>query len=295
MSKILITGATGGLGSAVADFLSKKVNPANIAVLVRDAQNEKAKALAAKGFELRVGDYTNKASLEQAFTGIDLLYFVSGSDIAARLPQHQNVVEVATTAKVGHIFYTSVSLNNLSANSPLYEAMSHHTKTEEWIKNSGMKYTFLRHNLYGEIASMFMGTKEQLLQSKNIFLPAGSGKTAFVPRIELAEAGANVLASPAEHVNKTYEMNGSVNVTFTDIAPHLSDILGENIGYVSPEVSDFEATLTKFGVPSEYIGLMTVFSLGIAEGLFDSPTTDLEQILGRKTQPVAEFLKVAYQ
>ncbi|OJJ19031.1 NAD(P)-dependent oxidoreductase [marine bacterium AO1-C] len=295
MSKILITGATGGLGSAVADFLSKKVALTNIAVLVRDPQSEKAKTLAEKGFELRVGDYTDKASLAKAFTGIDQLYFVSGSDIAARLPQHQNVVETATAAKVGHIFYTSVSLTNLSPNSPLYESMSHHTKTEEWIKNSGMRYTFLRHNLYSEIASMFVGAKEQLLESKNVFLPTGEGKVAFVARTELAEAGANVLANPAAHVNKTYEMNGSTKVTFAEIAAFLSDILGENIGYVSPEVSDFEATLTKFGVPAEYIGLMTVFSLGIAEGIFDSPTTDLEQILGRKTQPIAAFLKVAYQ
>ncbi len=295
MDKILITGATGGLGAAVANFLSKKINPATIAVLVRDPQSEKANALADQGFEVRVGDYADKASLEKAFAGITQLYFVSGSDIAARLPQHQNVIEVAAAANIRHLFYTSVSLNDLSSDSPLYEAMSHHLKTEAWIKNTGLKYTILRHNIYSEIAAMFMGTKEQLLNSKNVFLPAGSGKTAFVARTELAEAGANVLANPTQNENKIYELNGSVKVTFEEIATYLSDIFGENIGYVSPNADDFKATLTKLGVPAEYIGLMTVFSLGIAEGLFDSSTTDLEQILGRKTQPIATFLKEAYQ
>ncbi|GAA5038219.1 NAD(P)-dependent oxidoreductase [Marivirga lumbricoides] len=294
MSKILITGGTGGLGSAVANFLSEKVDKADIALLVRDPKSEKAMELAEKGFSLRVGDYSHKASLKDAFKDIEILYFVSGSDIANRMPQHKNVVEVADEAGIAHIFYTSVSLNQLSEDSALYNDMKAHFNTEEWIKNSQMKYTFLRHNLYSEVIAMFLGSKDQLLNSKSVFLPTEQGKVAFLPRIDLAEAGAKLLAEASEHVNKVYELNGSEKVSFEDVAQELSTITGENINYVSPGVEEFESTLKGYGVPAEYIGMMSAFGQAIAADAFDTPKTDIEAIISRKTQPVAEFLKAVY-
>jgi NAD(P)H dehydrogenase (quinone) len=117
-------------------------------VLVRNQTSNNAQELAKEGFELRVADYDQPSSLSQAFSEIDILYFVSGSDIENRESQHKNVVNVAKSAGVGHIFYTSVSLNNLSTENPLYGAMKIHLDTEKWIKEAGMTYTFLRHNLY---------------------------------------------------------------------------------------------------------------------------------------------------
>lgn len=294
MNKVLITGATGGLGSAVASLLKEKNADQPIAVLVRDAESDKAKALAQEGFEIRVGDYNETDSLINAFEGIDILYFVSGSDIANRMAQHKNVVDAAVSAQISHIFYTSVSLNNLSQDAPLYGAMSSHLETEKWIKESGINYTFLRHNLYSEVIAMFLGTKDQLQASKMVYLPAGKGKTAFVPRIELAEAGANALVNPPAHINKVYELNGSEKVTFGQVAEYLSEILGEAIAYISPEVAEFEQTMKQYGVPAEYIGLMTVFGLAIADGVFDSPSSDLEGLLGRKSLSTAAFLKQVY-
>ncbi|MBV6639470.1 MAG: SDR family oxidoreductase [Cyclobacteriaceae bacterium] len=294
MSLTLITGATGGLGAAVADFLKEKSNYEKIAVLVRDPKNEKAKILADKGFEIRVGDYTDPDSLIKAFAGVTNLYFVSASDLEGRFAKHKQVVEVAKNAGVDHIFYTSAGLDKLDKEAPLYSVMSSHIETEKLIKDSGMKYTILQHNLYSEVIPMFLGTKDQLLGSKSVFLPTDEGKTAFVPRTELAEAGAIILSNPANHVNKVYEMNGSESVGFGQVAEILTDVLGEKIGYVSPDVSTFESTLKGFGVPDMYIGMMRDFGLAIADGAFESSKTDLETLLGRKTQPVADFLNVVY-
>lgn len=294
MQKTLITGATGGLGSAVAHLLKEKNVEQHIAVLVRDAASEKAQELASQGFEVRQGDYDDLASLVLAFEGVDNLYFVSGNDIANRAEQHKNVVNAAKQASVSHIVYTSLSANGLSKDAPLYGAMAIHFETESWIEESGLTYTFLRHNLYSEVIPMFLGGKEQILASKTAYLPTGNGKTAFVPKIELAEAGANVLAQPSEHQNTAYEMNGSDKVSFSQVAAHLSDITGESIAYVSPEVGDFEQTMTQYGVPAELIGMTTAFSLAIADGVFDTTHSDLEKLLGRPSLSAAEFLAQVY-
>jgi NAD(P)H dehydrogenase (quinone) len=141
---------------------------------------------------------------------------------------------------------------------------------------------------------MFLGGKDQLLVSKMVYLHTGLGKTAFVPRAELAEAGANAIATAAEHANKAYELNGSEKVTFSDIATSLTKITGESIGYISPKVHEFEETMKSFGVPSEYIGMMISFGLGIAAGAFDAPNSDLESLLGRSSMRTSDFLTQVY-
>ncbi|MCY1220972.1 Quinone oxidoreductase 2 [compost metagenome] len=75
---ILITGATGHLGSAIIDNLLKTVPANQIVALVRD--EAKASALKEKGVTLRVGHYNDAASIQQAVQGVDSVLLVSGVD-----------------------------------------------------------------------------------------------------------------------------------------------------------------------------------------------------------------------
>jgi NAD(P)H dehydrogenase (quinone) len=295
MRKTLITGATGGLGSAVAQFLKSKNETENIAVLVRNDKNDKAIEYKNQGFDVRVADYDKPGTLISVFTGIEVLYFVSGSDINTRFNQHKNVVAAAIKAGIKHIIYTSTVRKDETIEAPLHLVVSAHAGTEELIKESGIPYTILRHSLYGEVIPMFIGDKAKVLESKLIYLPTGNGKTAFVPRIDFAEAAALILKNAKTHENKIYEFNGSEAVTLTEIAKILSGILGESINYVSPGKEEFEATLASFGLPEGIISLVSSFGRGIANGEFDHLKTDIETILGRKTQSMEEYLQEVYK
>ena len=294
MAKILITGATGGLGGATARFLKEKMTSDDITVLVRDKESDKAKALEREGFELRLGDYDNPSGLVKAFKGIDVLYFVSASDIGKRVPQHKNVVNAARASNIKHILYTSTVRKDESTEAPLHVVVDAHVQTENWIKESGLTYTILRHNLYAEVIPMFLGEKEQLLQSKTIYLPTGHGQTSFVPREDFAEAEANILADPSKYENKTLEFNGSEQTSFKEVSKLLTEILEEPIGYVSPEVNVFKQTMAAYQMPEDITAMLAMFSLGIANDEFDQQTNHLEAVLGRKTTPIKEFLEKEY-
>lgn len=294
MSTFLITGATGGLGSSVIKALSKDINPNEIAVLVRDAQSEKAHEYKAQGFDLRIADYNDADALTKAFQGIEILYFVSANDIFSRDAQHKNVIEAAEKAKIKHVIYTSAGRKDESQESPVAAVMDAHIKTEKWLQESEMLYTILRHNLYTEVVPMFLGDKESLLNSKTVFLPTGEGKTAFASRNDLAEAGAFVLKNHKAHQNNIYTLDGLEAVDFTKIAAFLSEITREEISYISPDVETFKTTMTSYGVPKDAIGMMLSFSLGIAQGEFDSERKDLEKLLGRKPQALKSFLSEVY-
>src|ERR1700736_2067978 len=75
MGKILVTGASGDIGRKTLLHLLK-LKPANELIgLARDPS--KAPDLAAKGIEIRQGDYYDRASLSRAFQGVEKLMLTS--------------------------------------------------------------------------------------------------------------------------------------------------------------------------------------------------------------------------
>ncbi|MEN9909141.1 MAG: hypothetical protein RLZZ540_2290 [Bacteroidota bacterium] len=288
-TKNLVTGATGNFGRLTIDFLLNKGIAANtISALVRD--ESKASDLAAKGINLKIGDYDNYDSLLNAFKGIDKLLLVSGTDLVNRSKQQLNVVKAAKEAGVKHILYTSFERKNETATSPIAFLAQSHIDTDNAIKASGMQYTIFRNNLYLDVLPMFLG--EKVLES-GIYFPAGEGKAAYVSRNDLAEAAAIVLSSDG-HENKEYAMNNIEDYSMNDVAKTLSTITNKEVLYLNPNAEDYQAALTNAGVPREYVGMFVAFAEAIKQGEFQSESSDLEKLLGRKPASLSDFLKQVY-
>ena len=76
---IVVTGATGHLGRLVVESLLEKVSSREIAAVVRDP--DKAKDLAARGIEVRRGDYSKPETLRTALAGAHKLLLISTSEV----------------------------------------------------------------------------------------------------------------------------------------------------------------------------------------------------------------------
>ncbi len=290
MKQILITGATGQLGTEVINALLKKTDSGAVSALVRDTA--KAGDLKARGVDIRVGNYDDLASLVKAFKGIDTLYFVSGSEMANRSQQHENVVKAAKEAQVKHVVYTSFQRRNETASSPIAAVAAGHLAAEEALKKSGLTYTILKHGLYLDMLPVFLG--EKILESGQIYQPAGEGKTAYILRKDLAEAGAAILSTEG-HENKIYEAYAGTTYSYPEIAKIMESISGREISYVSPTTEDYIQTLTGAGVPMEYAGMFAGFGEAIRQGEFADTSNFMETILGRKPVTAEEYLKEVYK
>lgn len=287
---ILVTGATGEFGKhAVQQLMKKGVNTSDISVLSRSM--EKANNYKDDGITVKIGDYTNYDSLVKAFEGVDKLLFVSSSEIENRAEQHQNVVRAAKATGVKNIVYTSFMRNQETDNSAIAFLMDSHLKTENWIKDSGIAYTFLQNATYLDMLPMFIG--EQVLETGVIMQPAENGKSSSVLRQELAEAAAAVLTSEG-HENKAYPLVNNQAISYNDVAELIAEISGKNITYKSPSPEEYQATLKTYGVPDEHIGLFTSFSVAQANGELEMSDNSLEKLLGRKPTTAKEFLTKVY-
>jgi len=285
--KILVTGATGKLGSATIEQLLKKTNPVNIVALARD--ENKAQQLIEKNIEVRIGNFDATTSLDKAMQGIEKVLLISTID-PNRFQQHTNVIDAARKAGVKFIVYTSVSLKDLNSSAAEFLLKSHF-QTEDHIKASGIAYTILRNNIYTDMLLMYLGEK---VFETGIHLPAGQGKLPFALRREMGEATANLLFQSEEHQNKTYELTNTELYSFQDIANALSVLSGKAITYTNADPEEFKKTLENGNMPEEIISIFTAFITDFKNHQYETTTNDLGNLLGRKPAMLTEALKELY-
>lgn len=283
---ILVTGATGHLGTATVEHLLKKTKADNIIAFARS--EEKAKALRDKGVEVRIGDFDDITSLDKAMQGIEKVLLISTVD-HNRLQQHKNVVDAAKKAGVRYVAYTGVSMNDLST-SAIIGLMEAHFQTEDYIRSSGLSYTILRNTLYTDVIPFYVG--EQVFET-GVYFPAGTGSAPFALRNEMGEATANVLLEEG-HENKTYAITGNTLHSFKDVAEELSVLSGKTITYTDANSMDYTDKLKQFNVPEYLISMLGGFAADIKNKQFEIVSNDLENLLGREPASLKEGLKLIY-
>jgi NAD(P)H dehydrogenase (quinone) len=130
---ISVTAASGHLGRlVVTGLLDAGVPAAEIVAVVRTP--DKVADLAARGVQVRQGDYDDAASLVTALQGSDRVLLISGSEPGRRVPQHTNVLQAAKAAGVELLVYTSASKAD---DTPLPLAPEH-IATERLIADFGL-------------------------------------------------------------------------------------------------------------------------------------------------------------
>ena len=284
---ILVTGSTGHLGKATIKFLLNKVPASQIAAFARD--KDKAAEFTEKGIDVRIGNYNDYASLQEATKGIDTVLLISSADMADRVGQHINVINAAKENGVKHILYTSADVKDIN-NSATGQIATDHAGTADYLRKSGVAYTLLNNNLYADVIPMFVG--EKVLET-GVYFPGGEGKVPFATREDMAEAAAVVLTTGG-HENKEYTIAGDVAYSFGDIAQLLSDITGKGIAYTSPTANEHARVLTAAGVPEFYVGMLGSFAKAIKNSEFDTQNTDLTTLLGRKPTALKEYLQSVF-
>ena len=278
--KILVTGATGKLGSKVVDTLLKTVPANQLAVSVRNP--EKAEGLRVQGVDVRQGDFDRPETLDAAFKGIDRLLLISADgDNETRIRQHTNAVAAAERAGVKFIAYTSIVNAQESKNflAPTHQA------TEEAILKTGISYSFLRNNWYleNEISSI-----QGVLAGAPWVTSAGNGKVGWALQQDYAEAAATVLSGNG-HENTIYELSGKL-LSQDELASALSSVLRKEVSVQLVDDATYADIMKGAGVPDFLIPMLVDIQKGIREGTLEIESNDFEKLLGRPATPINEGL-----
>jgi NAD(P)H dehydrogenase (quinone) len=280
---IVVTGATGELGSLVVDRLLETVPASEIAAVVRN--KEKAAGLAARGVELRVADYDRPETLTGVFRTGDRVLFISGSEVGKRVPQHTAVIDAAKAAGVAQLAYTGV----LGGPDADFQLAAEHKVTEQLILDSGLPYTFLRNGWYTE---NYTANLAPVLEHGAVVSNAGNGRVASATRADYAAAAAAVLTGEG-HLGKAYELSGDVAWSFAEYAAEVSKAAGKEIAYNNVPAAVHQEILVGAGLPEGFAAILVDVDEAIARGLLAGTSGDLARLIGRPTTPMAETVAAA--
>lgn len=275
--KILVTGATGGYGSRALAYLKAHQTP-DLELYGLARNPAKAKALAAQGIKIRLGDYSDPASLQAAFRDIDRLLFVSVS-----VPElQQNVVKAIAASPIQYVAYTSL----YGLNYPKFGLEANHRQTEQWLRETDVRSTFLRDNFY---LDMMAPEFAAALKTGQFTYFSGDGRVAWALKREYAEVGARAML--AGDFPQVVNLAGQP-VSYRDLGAAVA-----TLGAVTVTAGSQAATVASLqagGLTPGQIGLITGYQNYARTGQngeADATTSDFEHYLGHPLTSLPAAIK----
>lgn len=292
-----VTGVGGYIGSAVVEnLLQDGVPPGEIVVTSR---NEDTLARwRARGVKVHRADFNDRAALVQAFQGVQHLFMVSTMEVGAvRQRQHRNAVDAAREAGVQHIVYTSF----LNAEKPDVDSfeLTDHKFTERLIRDSGMRYNFLRNNQYAD--AMAENQAAIAITTGRSIGNAGKGRVGFVARDDVAAVAAKLLQGKGEP-DTAYDVTGPQALDYGQVAALIKELSGAEFEVIDLTDEQMYAMWDSLGVPREATGDfskspvpwcsdgMVSFGRMIREGHLDRVTDVVERFTGRKPKSLRQLM-----
>jgi NAD(P)H dehydrogenase (quinone) len=280
---IVITGATGQLGSLIVASLLERVPAAQVGVSVRDPG--RAADLAKRGVRVRRGDFSEPNSLADAFEGATQVLIVSANEVGGdAVAAHTAAIDAARAAGAERILYTSHQ--GASADSP-FAPMRDHAATEECLAGTGTPFTSLRNGFYATSVPFILG---QALTTGEIVAPA-DGPVSWTTHADLAEAAAIILADPGRFDGPTPPLTGLDAFDLEDIAGLLSKLTGRTIRRTVADDDGWAAGLAAHGAPEALASMMLGMFRAARHGGFSATSPALGDLLGRPATPFSSFLE----
>ena len=232
---ILVTGATGQQGGAVATALLTKGQK----IRVMSRTPEKASALAQAGAEVVKGNLTNASDLQAALRGVHGVFamstpFEAGMDQEVR--QGIMMADSAKQAGIAHYVYTSVGSAHRNTGIPHFETK---WKVEQHIRQIGLPATVLRPVWFMENFTTFSKPSAEGI----LMMPMRADKKlAMVALRDIGEFGAAAFMRPNDFLGQAIDLAGD-ELTMPDVAAHLSKVTGRSIQFQGLPLEQAEAAM----------------------------------------------------
>jgi uncharacterized protein YbjT (DUF2867 family) len=276
-SRILVTGATGSVGSEVVRMLRERDHDV-VAALRRP--NRSGIRWGTEVERVRL-DLMRPETFEAAFSDVDAVFLVRPTAMMKVDKQLGPVIEAARRLGVKHVVF--LSLLGVDSNPEVP-----HYGIEKFLQSTGITYTFLRPGFFMQnLSTVHQG---EIRDRDEVFIPAGLDKTSFIDARDLGSIAVKVLTEPG-HENRIYRLAGDQVFDYYQVAELFSQVLGRQISYRNPSLFRFVNVLHRNGLPMNTILVMSSIYMTAQGGLAESATDDLPRLLGRDPITLKQFME----
>ena len=231
---ILVCGATGGQGGAVARSLLDR--GFRVRGLTRNPQKPEAQALADQGAEVVQGDMADRSSMDSVLEGAHGVFSVQNfweAGYDCEVQQGKTVADAAKTAGVEHFVYSSVGSAHRQTGIAHFDSK---WEVEEHMRQIELPYTVLRPVFFMQ---NWEGMREFILGG-TLAQPLDPDKPFQQVAVEDVGAFAGIaFKDPGKWIGREVDLAGDEQ-TMPKIAETFGRVIGREISYYQVPWNQFE-------------------------------------------------------
>jgi uncharacterized protein YbjT (DUF2867 family) len=281
MATVLVTGATGTIGSQVTELLLEQ-GKHNVRVGVRSP--DKAAPLKAAGAEVVPLDFDDPTTLGAAFAGVDRVFLLTGF-IEHFVPHVERAVQAAKAADVSFILRMSA----LGADASSQEGpSSEHGKAEQLVAASGIPWAAIRPTFFMDNFLTYQGPSVRAQSA--MYGASGGGQVTYVSSRDVAEVAVALLDDVDAFSGKTLEVTGEEPWKDDDVAAAMSDIAGREIRFVDLDADVYLEALKEQQTPAWMAEHMVALEGVKKAGWAQAAQPTVRDVLGRAPEGYRAFL-----
>lgn len=282
MKKILITGATGQVGSKTIDRL---MDEEEVEIVAAVRSPEKASPFTSRGIATVILDLDVENTHLPALQGIQSLFVLTGYTVDM-LRQSKALLDNAKKAGVQHV----VHLGACGRDDTTIAHWAWHQFVERYIEWAGFSFTHLRPETFMQNLLSYGG--EKTIKNGIVHAFVEGARLSWVDVDDVAQVAALALAHPELHSGQTYRL-GYDAASFGELAEKLTDIVGQPFRYepLPPEV--FLEAMRSAGAEMAYMSCVydhwKRYAAGTIPGA-DDTFDNFPLITGRQPATLSDFV-----
>lgn len=274
---ILVTGATGTVGSAVVRLLAVGGEP--VRVMTRDP----SKVGPLPGVEVVRGDFDDYDSLAQAAAKAETLFLLSapGPWVARHdqtmlaTAQASGVRKVVKLSAIGTGEQTGVTAGDW------------HLPGEQALRSSSLQWTVLRPSSF---ASNTLRWAAAIRSGNPVPNTTGAGAQGVIDPRDVAEVAARALTS-GEYAQSVLTLTGPELLSVPDLAAQLGNVLGRTLQTVDVPLKAYREQMLASGIDPAFADVAVNGSRLVAEGRNRRLTGEVQLVLGRPPHTFATWAR----
>src|SRR5208282_6371738 len=167
-----------------------------------------------------VGDLTRAADVARALEGCQRMFF----SMSVSAPYLEATVTAAAVARERGDLDVFVNISQMTVSQMSLTEMTdspqhrQHWLAEQVLNWSGLPVVYVRPTVFLQNPFFSDWAAESISRNATIRLPFGTGRTSPIDARDVAEVVATILANPAAHVGKVYELTGQKSQDMTGVA-----------------------------------------------------------------------------
>lgn len=273
MATVLVTGATGNVGSALVRQLAGR----GVEVL---AGSTSGKDVA--GVPGRAVDFRDPQSLVRAFAGVDRLFLLFPLT-RDKLVLARNAVTAAKEAGVHYVLRSSGAGADVNAPAALGKLQG---EVDAIIQDSGIPATILKPNNFMQ---NWVNYYSGMIKGGQVYMAFADGRVSWIDVRDIAAVATAILTRPEAHVGQSYTLTGPEALTTADVVARINAAAGTHASYIPVSFEQAQASMRSMGMDDWTIGIMDSLNRVVANGWAAATTDTVERLAARPAGTFAQF------